>query len=183
MSVLLDHRGDWTIEDYRRLPEDDTRYELYDGSLLVNPTPVYRHQSVAFRLAQSLDAAAPPDIAVVLSVDVVVPAGVFIPDVLALPRDIAERLEHEFPAREVLLVVEVESPTGRRRDRVLKQNAYAEAGIPSYWRVELRDAAAPVVVQELRDGVYVETARLEPGVRGRIDRPFALELDPAELLS
>ncbi|SCG74694.1 Uma2 family endonuclease [Micromonospora humi] len=39
-------------------------------------------------------------------------------------------------AADVALVVEIESPSSRRYDRLIKPTLYAEAGIPHYWRVE-----------------------------------------------
>ena len=35
-----------------------------------------------------------------------------------------------------ILIVEVESPTTYRRDRVFKRNVYLDAGIPEYWIID-----------------------------------------------
>ncbi|HET6500375.1 MAG TPA: Uma2 family endonuclease [Amycolatopsis sp.] len=40
-------------------------------------------------------------------------------------------------ASEVLIVIEIISPTSRRMDTVVKHDEYADAGIPYYWIVDL----------------------------------------------
>lgn len=179
------HAEPWTVEDfYAILPEGNVRFELYDGAVIVNAMPSYRHQQISFELIRHLVDAAPPELVAVMPSDVAVPAGILVPDAVVLPREVAKKVGRPFPADQVLLVVEVESPYSRRRDRILKAGAYAEAGIPSYWRVELNDdeSEAVVVAQELRGGTYVESARLVPGDVGRVVRPFPVALDPAGLL-
>lgn len=52
------------------------------------------------------------------------------------------------PAVEVLLAVDVVSPTTATADRVEKPLQYALAGIPSFWRIEV-DPEVTVVVHRL----------------------------------
>lgn len=54
------------------------------------------------------------------------------PDVAVLPRELRARLP-----RTALLLVEV-SETSLAKDRVLKTEIYAEAGVPEYWIVNVR---------------------------------------------
>lgn len=65
-------------------------------------------------------------------------------------------------------------------DRAIKPAMYAEAEIPVYWRVELHDKPK-IVVSSLSHGRYVTRTTLTAGTKGRITRPFVLELDPADL--
>src|SRR5690349_11704955 len=37
-------QGEWTYEDYLRLPEDGNRYEVIRGVLYVSPAPLPEHQ-------------------------------------------------------------------------------------------------------------------------------------------
>ena len=67
-----------------------------------------------------------------------------------------------------------------RSCRAIKPAMYAEAAIPVYWRVELQDAPK-IVVSSLSRGRYVTRTTLTAGSRGRITRPFAVEIDPADL--
>ncbi|MGH3276605.1 MAG: Uma2 family endonuclease [Streptosporangiaceae bacterium] len=82
----------------------------------------------------------------------------------------------------MLAVVEVVSPSTGRIDRAIKPAMYAEARIPVYWRVELQ-GVPKIVVQTLSRGRYVSRVTLTAGARGHITRPFAVELDPADLLA
>ena len=54
-----------TVEDMENMPDDEFRYELDDGVLIVSPAPSNLHQRVVFRLAQVLDVACPPEFEVV----------------------------------------------------------------------------------------------------------------------
>ncbi len=49
-TLPLDADG-WTIADLERLPDDELRYELVDGALLVTPPPPNAHDLVANELA------------------------------------------------------------------------------------------------------------------------------------
>src|SRR5215472_9549733 len=53
-----------TVKDLENMPEDEFRYELDDGMLIVSPAPSHRHQLAATRLAVILTAACPGDLVV-----------------------------------------------------------------------------------------------------------------------
>ena len=62
MGVWPDHiDGEWTVDDLETLPDDGLRYELLDGTLIVSPAPVPRHQRAIVRLVLLLSAACPAD--------------------------------------------------------------------------------------------------------------------------
>jgi len=64
----------------------------------------------------------------------------------------------------VELVVEVLSPSTATVDRLEKPAAYAAAGIPAYWLVELPKQGLPVVrCHVLNGGVYAEFAVVSSG--------------------
>ena len=56
----------------------------------------------------------------------------------------------------------------------------ARTGIPVYWRVELQ-GTPKICACSLSRGRYVTRSTLVAGTPGRITRPFAVELDPADL--
>lgn len=183
-----EHNG-WTVDEVLALPEDRSqRVELVWGSLLMSPSPAPPHQMASRRLANALEAAAADAEAPLVAheaVNVVVPGGLLIPDVALVDLTAAEEVftsgEAAFAAEAVALVVEVASPYNRRVDVELKSKLYAEAKIPSYWRLDLRPAPS-LVISELEGGTYVERMVAPPGQQSTWQRPFPVTLDPAELL-
>jgi Uma2 family endonuclease len=171
-----------TWEDLSRTPEDGRRWEIIDGSLHVSASATPWHQLVSGRLCDRLAAAAPPGVDVLTAVDVDMDANVLEPDVLAVRAEaVTPEAPRFFPA-DVLLVVEVESRSSRRIDRLVKPSIYAEAGIPAYWRVMLDEPETPVVTVYRLDGTtYQEVASIRAGESVVVDVPFPVELRPAEL--
>jgi len=77
----------------------------------------------------------------------------------------------------VMLVVEIVSPESGHRDRVVKPEKYARAGIPHYWLIN-DDQGAPIVhVFELdaEQGTYVQTAVERHKLA--LERPFPMTVD------
>jgi Uma2 family endonuclease len=177
----------WTVADLDRLPEGNHRYELIDGVVHVTPSPSDEHQEAGNVLWALLRAAAPPGLRATTAVGVVVADDTFlIPDVLVV-RGERPRKSGDFPAADVLLAVEVVSRFTRSMDSWYKPRFYAQAGIPSYWRLELDplhlvayrlDASAG----ESGEGEYVQVAWVEAGQRFVATEPFPVEFDPAALL-
>lgn len=179
MALQLPWGAALTYDDLQNIPEDGHRYELLDGTLLVTPSPNYAHQRCVLSLAILLDSAAPPDQEVIVAPFdwVIGPRTSFEPDVLVARRaDIAER---NLP-RPPLLAVEVLSPSTRRIDLVLKRDAYASAGVPSYWLV---DPDGPsVTALRLEGGAYVEEASVSGDDPFTASSPFAVTVVPVRLL-
>ena len=138
-------QGEWTYDDYARLPDDGNRYEVIRGVLYVTPAPNYRHQFVIMNLAASFH-----EFLAERELGVVLPA----PFDILLPREIASPVEPDlvvfrsgnipdWGAKNFAgvpdLVVEVLSPSTRGRDRRIKLRAYEEAGVPGGWEYWLVD--------------------------------------------
>jgi Uma2 family endonuclease len=171
----------WTVDDIDRLPESDIRYELVDGVPWVTPPPAHEHQTAARRLANLLEYVSPgDDFHIVEAVGVIIAQDQRpIPDVLVL-RHVTPGTNN-FPAEYVALVAEVVSPSTRSHDRFRKPALYAQAGIPSYLRVEL-DPLHVVAYRLDPEGVYTEYARAAAGETVHLDLPFPISFDPAALL-
>jgi Uma2 family endonuclease len=112
--------------------------EVLDGALIVNPSPLPVHQRMARRLAAALEEQLPAGWQLETDVDVMLaeePLDYLTPDILVFDAQVPLTTR---PIRgdSVLLVVEVVSKGSRREDRGSKPLAYAEAGIPHFWRVE-----------------------------------------------
>ena len=127
----------WTIGDLDDLPDDGHRRELLDGVLLVSPTPTDFHQIIAMRLGVALEENCPADFQVTQGVEIRINTRrSFIPDVLVANDEAARRLGRHYGPHEVVLAVEIVSPTSVTMDRITKPALYAAAGIPFYWRIE-----------------------------------------------
>lgn len=173
----------WTWADLQEIPDDTHRYEIIDGSLYVSPSPSRVHQLAAGRLVRMLLDAAPDDIEVLETVDVELPDNVFEPDVVVLPAELAHTSDGPLTPSQVLLAVEVVSPSSRRMDRLFKPAVLAESGVPAYWRVEMDGAGAPSIVLHRLDGnVYREVGVVRAGDSAVVDVPFRVELRPADLV-
>ena len=148
----------WTIEDYQSL-DDDERYEILRGRLIMVPAPNPAHQRVITRLGTLLDQYifsndlgvcfhAPFD--VYLSKDTVVqPDFTFVSN---------ERVEDVIDSRGAVeapdLVIEVLSPSTASRDRGIKRAIYASAGLP--WLLLVDPEGLTVEVYHLNeDGEYI----------------------------
>jgi Uma2 family endonuclease len=134
----------WTAREVRELiaaQELHTpRYELVDGELLVTPSPARAHQEAVRLLIIALSAYldregigrvlhSPADIELE-------PEDVRQPDVFVVPRNEWRRLVRaEFPARTLLVAIEVVSPSSGRYDRVVKRRGY-QRHVSEYWIVD-----------------------------------------------
>ncbi|MEU8348616.1 MULTISPECIES: Uma2 family endonuclease [unclassified Streptomyces] len=188
MSVAHEqHSGPWTTEDVLALGEDrGQRRELAGEMLMMSPAPGFKHQRASSRLWNLLDAAAAEagaPVEVLEAVNIVLPDGLFIPDIAVVDAEAAAKDPVTCDAEAVWFVVEIVSPTssGRRTDRLLKPPYYAEAGIEYLWRLELEPAPA-LVVAGLENGRYADRIVAHEGRRTRIEQPFPVELDPGALV-
>ncbi|MFD6479316.1 Uma2 family endonuclease [Streptomyces anulatus] len=183
MSVAHSHIGPWTLTDVLALPEDPAqRVELVGGQLMMSPAPGLSHQRASHRLHNLLEQAATTaaaDVEVFEAINIIVPDGLLIPDLVLVDAAAAEQATVAVPAHDVLLVVEIASPSTRVTDRKLKPSLYAAAGIRHYWRIEL-DPAPRLLAGDLHAGAYDETEHLA-GATARIEAPFLVSFDPAVL--
>jgi Uma2 family endonuclease len=145
-----------TVEDMENMPDDEFRYELDDGVLIVSPAPPNLHQLAVTRLAVRLSSACPVRFEVL--------AGVF----------------QEIPPA---LVVEVASPRTRLYDRNRKKDIYEGFGIPAYWIVETDMDRPELIVFELREGVYKQTAHVAGSEEYHAEIPFPVTITPSQLVS
>jgi Uma2 family endonuclease len=168
----------WTEEDLTALPEDGRRYEILDGNLIVTPPASYEHQNIGFNLAFRLRLAVPEGWKVLPEIGVRVPGGNFVPDVVVLKPGATPSVDWH-KASDVALVVEIASPSTERHDRGDKAIAYAQAGIPAYWRIA-RDGT--LYVHTLTDvGQYGIVEIVKPGQTWTALYPFEVTIDPEAL--
>jgi Uma2 family endonuclease len=170
-----------TVDDMENMPDDEFRYELDDGVLIVSPAPSPLHQLAVTRLAVILDAASPDGLVVLAGVGVNISRFQHrVPDVAVVGMDAFETAFAETPP---VLAVEVASPRTRLYDRNRKKDVYESFGIPSYWIIEPAPDRPELTVFSLRDGKYVETAHVTGDAEYRAELPFAVTIVPSQLVA
>jgi Uma2 family endonuclease len=126
-------------EEFLSLGETTQRIELFDGELIVSPSPSFQHQEVLSRLIVALRLWArgqrEPITIGLAPLDVrFAPNRVLQPDAFVLFA--ALPVDQEGPIQNIPeLCVEVLS-SNRAHDRLTKRFAYAEAGVAELWTVE-----------------------------------------------
>lgn len=133
--------ADWTVAQVLELPDDGNRYEVVDGELLVSPAPALPHQLAIQALFKRLD----PFVAVHrVGCVLLSPADIEFdkrtlvqPDVFVAPPVEGRRPRSWKEIRDLLLAVEVLSPSTARADRQVKRRRYQRHGVPEYWIVDL----------------------------------------------
>ena len=136
MSLEIKDKLDYS--DYLAAPDDGKTYEIINGDLYVAPAPSPLHQRFSRRLQRQLEDYfhvrslaevfdSPIDL-ILTNADVVQPDLLVVAD----PAQVSKRGIEGAP----LLVVEVLSPSTRKRDLSIKARRYAELEIPHYWVVD-----------------------------------------------
>ena len=130
--------GEWTYDDYAAL-DDDNRYEIAGGKLeLMSPGPNLIHQMISSEMAGVLRQTCELDYIILSApLDVILsPKEVRQPDLILVRRDRMHILSKRGIEGPPDLVVEILSPSTRRRDRIDKMKAYARYLVPEYWVVD-----------------------------------------------
>jgi Uma2 family endonuclease len=127
-----------TYDDFVLFPDDGKRHELIDGEHYVTPSPNIRHQRLLGRLYLLIGSwlqAHPIGEAFLSPLDVVFSDfDVVEPDLLYISHQRAADIitpKHVRGAPE--LVVEIGSPSTRKRDETIKRRLYERTGVVEYW--------------------------------------------------
>jgi Uma2 family endonuclease len=128
----------WTLEELHSLPDDGNKYELLHGELFVTPAPTLDHETIIARLhALLLPFVMAHGLGLVFSGNPVIRqhGSEVIPDLLVRSPSPPKTEWDSAPVP--ILVVEVLSPSTRRRDHEYKRPFYVdEVGVPEYWIVD-----------------------------------------------
>jgi Uma2 family endonuclease len=170
-----------TVDDMEDMPDDEFRYELDDGVLIVSPAPSPLHQLVVGRLTVVLSAACPKEFVVLPGPGINISKFQHrVPDLTVLR---VESFQTAFLTEPPVLAVEVASPRTRVYDRNRKKDVYESFGITSYWIVE-PDAERPSLTAfELRRRRYAEVAQVTGDQPYQASRPFPVSVVPASLVA
>ena len=137
---LTKKQGEYTVDDYFALP-DDCRAELIDGIFYDMATPRISHQLIAGEIHLQLKLFVKGNKG--SCIPLIAPTGVQLdcdnktmvePDVLVVcdRNKIRERNVYGAPD----FVVEVLSPSNRKKDTVIKLGKYMNAGVREFWLVD-----------------------------------------------
>lgn len=166
----------WTLAELHSLPDDGNTYELVRGELFVTPPRSVRHEEILARLARIVDRfAAANDLGYVYR-----PRAVIEFQGSQVEPDLMVRRSHPAPDAgwaswpAPLLVVEIISPTTRRRDLEHKKSLYIDAGVDEYWIVDPESRNVRIVRSGVPD--RVETVRVEWRPLG-LDAALSLSVD------
>ena len=129
-----------TYDDFVHFPDDGKRHELIDGEHFVTPSPTTKHQRIVINLSALVWSflttndlgevfGSPLDV-VFSNFDVVEPDVQFISNAR---REVLTDKNVQGPPD---LVVEVGSPSTRRRDEQTKLHLYERFGVSEYWVVD-----------------------------------------------
>ena len=158
-------QGEWTYEDYLRLPDDGYHYQVIKGVLHVTAAPATRHQDVVRNLLVALHLFvkerrqgkvynSPVDVR--LSEQTVVE-----PDIIFIARERLSIIKESCIEGAPDLIVEILSPSNWVVDRRDKFAVYEAAGVREYWIAD--PDARTVEIYSLRQGRYALLERYEPG--------------------
>ena len=161
-----------TYDDFLLFPDDGKRHELIDGEHYVTPSPNIRHQAILGNLHFFIRAwleqhpvgrvfMAPLDV-VFTQFDVVEP------DLLFVSRQRAPGIltaKHVTGAPDI--VVEIGSPSTRKRDETIKRRLYERSGVSEYWVVDPN----------------LDVVRVYRNRDGRFDHPVELRADAGDVLT
>ena len=130
-----------TYDDFVLFPDDGQRHELIDGVHYVTPSPARKHQAIVWNLTLLIGNylrerpvgrafSAPFDV-VFSEFDVVEPDLLFVS---------SARLHDVLTTKHVRgapdLVVEIGSPTTRKRDETIKRRLYERFGVSGTWVID-----------------------------------------------
>ncbi|MEO8677625.1 MAG: Uma2 family endonuclease [Vicinamibacterales bacterium] len=165
-----------TYEDFCRIPDDGMRHEIIDGVHYVTPSPVRGHQLLLGRLHLAIGRFLEdhPEVGqVYLSpLDTVFsPWDVVEPDLLFVAADQLDILTEPNIQGAPALVIEILSPSTRKRDLGIKRQLFDRGGVREYWIVDPK-ALDLTVYQRAVDGTFPKVAQLSAGDHATLTTPL-----------
>ena len=165
-----------TYDDFVRIPDDGKRHEIINGVHYVTPSPVLRHQELLGRLYLAIGKyleAQPAIGQVFLSpLDTVFsPWDVVEPDLIFVAADQLHILTAPNIQGAPALVVEILSPSTRRRDRGIKRRLFDRGGVREYWLVDPQGRDVTIYRREA-DGSFPNIANVTAADDVSIETPL-----------
>jgi Uma2 family endonuclease len=158
MTTVEMPRLPMTAEEFERMPPvEGLRIELWEGNLDVSAAAQRRWHAIVMHRIGELFRSTGREVSFETGV-VLTNRTVREPDVSRFRAGVFPGYRRsQFAADDLDCVVEVISPESEKRDRAIKPDEYAAAGIPEFWLVEEHaddEADAVINVHQLDDGRY-----------------------------
>ncbi|MFG3531470.1 Uma2 family endonuclease [Streptomyces sp. NPDC047917] len=157
------------------------KVEIIEGIGTVEPPPSKDHNTTAALLQRRLYTVIPEDWGIYRTLGVSVPgrAGLYIPDLVVVPRAVATGPGNRIPAEEARLVVEITSQANANHDRIGKVHGYAKAGVELFLLLDPWHSGRPTATLygESDGGTYRVLDTVEYGEKLTLPEPFGLVLD------
>lgn len=128
-----------TYEIYALMTDDGQRYEIIEGHMeMMTPSPSSTHQAVSRELEFVFMQSCNSDFVIYHApLDVILSeTNVLQPDILMIHRSRQHIVTERGVEGPPDLVVEILSPSSRKRDKVIKMRTYAKHGVQEYWIVD-----------------------------------------------
>jgi len=145
-----------TYDEYCLLPDDGKQYELFDGELVVTPSPHRQHQKISGnvyrRLAAFVEERSLGEVYYSPLDTVFTEYTVLQPDILYISRKRLAEIAKDKIEGAPDLVVEILSPSTFHKDLRRKMKVYSESGVQEYWIVDPEMKAIELYCQR-REGL------------------------------
>ena len=163
-------QGEYTVSDYYAWPKDE-RIELIDGVIYDMAAPTSLHQLIAGRVytrfSNHIEKNNGKCIALISPADVQISKDdktIVQPDVMILCDKKLFKMGRIYGAPD--LIVEILSPSTRKKDMTIKLKKYTDSGVREYWIVDPRNKR--IIVHDLEHGDAVTLYGFEEKVPVRI---------------
>ncbi|MFI6963835.1 Uma2 family endonuclease [Streptomyces sp. NPDC050255] len=157
------------------------KVEIIEQIVTVSPPPSKDHNTTAALLQRRLYSVIPEEWGIYQRLGVSIPGrgGLYIPDLVVVPRAIATGPGNRIPAGEARLVVEITSQANANHDRIGKVHGYAKAGVELFLLLDPWHSGRPTATLygEPGDGTYRVLDTVEYGGKLTLPEPFGLDLD------
>lgn len=155
-------------------PDDGYRYEIDNGELIVTPPASGDHQDLGADVYDMIRGALPDGWVVRYEYGLTIGGRQAVPDLVVFDHR-PPRTPELYPEYQPRLVVELESLSTRRRDRLSKPDWYAKGGADAYWRIEA-DETIHLYSEPTVDGVWNEMRTIRAGEELAVTEPFSITL-------
>ncbi|MGH2559520.1 MAG: Uma2 family endonuclease [Thermomicrobiales bacterium] len=169
-----------TYDTLLEMPDDGNKYEIIGGELFVTAAPAEPHQWASIRLVSKLHVHvdsnglgqvyhAPVDVRLA-------PHDIVQPDIIFISRERQYLYQGSVFEGPPELVIEIFSPSTRKRDETIKLAMYARAGVQEYWMVDT-DARSITMYVLSQDGGYQRIESVGGIVRSTVVPGFEIDVN------